>query len=231
MFSLQLHDDDQLLSRGNSSVGRAPTGTARPDTGAFPLGLRFNLLNAPGVEQVAPLTTPVPSAPSTPPSRSAIGSRQKREPTQQATREAARTWDREAYRAWDGFDIYCNTFRIRRTSILTLVMFVLALSCIGGAATISLAFYRVADAIIEAERVVDPAVTAAVPLFTHASAVMAQAHESSATVGTLLQHSVTAADEIAVAVSRATSAINATSTLMERAAELARHPTMTLSVN
>lgn len=131
-----------------------------------------------------------------------------------------------AERTWDGFDIYCGTFRFRRTSILTLVMCVLALSCIGGASVISLSFFRVASAIRETERIIDPALTAALPMVRSVGGIMEDARQASSTVGALLNRSVTAADAVGPAILRATAMLNATTVLVDRMARLARHPTL-----
>jgi hypothetical protein len=216
MLSLRGDVDERPTARGGTASRRASTNAARPEAAAnmLPLGMSFNFLNAPGVGAVAP---PLP-----PTGRPML------------TAQTKRDYDRpsDGYdRTWDGFDVYCGKFRFRRTSIMTLMMLVLALSCIGGAAVISLSVYRVADAIIETERIIDPAMTAAVPLVRHASAVMAEARLASVSVGALLNHSVAAADAAVPAIERAVSMLNATSLLMERMARLARHPTLRVQMD
>ena len=223
MLSLRLPEEpnDRTLSRGGTTSRRACSNTARPEPDAnvrlFPMGMSFNFLNAPGVG--AGMGADAPQMPPT--GRPMLTSHSKR--------SMEHSWDNE--RSWDGFDIYCGKFRFRRTSIMTLMMLVLALSCIGGAAVISISFYHVADAIIETERVIDPALTAAVPMINHASSVMEQARLASRGVGALLNHSVVAAASAAPAMERAINMLNATSLLMERMARLARHPTLRVQMD
>lgn len=211
MLSLREHEDadDYSAARGRSGSRRVAAARAASAGGAhvFPLGLSFNFLNDSGIGTDAPQPPPA--------GRPMLASHTKR----------------EVDRSWDGFDVYCGTFRVRRTSILTLMMFVLALSCIGGAAVISLSFYYVADAIVETERVIDPALTAALPLVRHAGAVMEEARQASSSVGALLNHTVAAADAAVPAVQRAAYMLNATSLLVERMARLARHPTVHLQMD
>lgn len=173
----------------------------------FPLGMSFNFLNAPtlgaSAPQIPPAGRPMP------------------------TSQSKRITDR----AWDGFDVYCGKFRFRRTSILTFTMLILALSCIGGATIISISFYRVADAIIETERVIDPALRAAVPLVTHAGAVMAQARHASSNVGALLNYSVAAIASVVPAMEHATGMIDRATAVAENMQRLTLNPTLRISMD
>lgn len=205
MLSLHVPNDVEVARMGTAPRRLFGSGSNNCD---FPMGLHFNFTNSAGVETAAPQLTA---------SGRPMG-------FNSATK---RTQDH----SWDGFDVYCNTFRVRRTSILTLMTFVLALSCIGGATVISLSFYSVADAIIETERIIDPVLTASIPLVRHAGSVMDQAQQASATVGVLLNHSIAAADAAAPAVRRATAMLDSSAILVERMARLARHPTLRVEMD